>query len=231
MVFLKSYNFLLSKGANPYLINHAGYTAIEEGLMGKNKELIQKVFEEYNLSRSALPRTENLVEIKKYADQKHEKPAEELEKLEKLPEVRLSKGLDKYKIIKFINSTTTTLRQKKQTNASQSKYFNKFYESFQWNFGHDWGTKQCLIFKYENQGNLQERIISSRKAGYTKKGSQEDENQINLWLRQLIQALILLQHKISHCDRDNIFLDRYDVIKIGDIGLTKEEEDEGEDKE
>jgi len=170
-------------------------------------------------------------------------------------------GLNNFKIIKWINCSTTALIQHKQTHdkcvvkvrstlldqqkyeeekkvlssLSDSGYHTQFYASFSWNFGGDWGLKQCLIFKFEEKGNLRATIVSAsrKRKGFTKMGDKADEKQIIVWVRQIIQGLLILpEHKEYHRDLniDNIFLDCKNAIKISEPGMTKEIEEDKEKK-
>jgi len=73
--------------------------------------------------------------------------------------------------------------------------------------------------------HLQEHIVNySKKTSHTAKSIKDNERQIIDWSIQMCNALTFLHEKrIIHrkLKASNIFIDRDNTVKIGDIGLTK----------
>ena len=128
----------------------------------------------------------------------------------------LPQGLEKYRIIKFINSTFTCLVQDKSNDKKYAMKIRKnlhaiekyeeehktllkvsncdhlipFHEGFLWDFQGDWGMRWCLVYSYYEEGNLYAYIVSAReKKTLTGKGVKEDEKQIIDWMIQLSEGL------------------------------------------
>ena len=168
----------------------------------------------------------------------------------------LPQGLEKYKIIKFISSTFTCLIQDKVTEQqyamkirktlispdkyeeehkillklASSQYLIQFQEGFLWDFQGDWGVKWCLVYHYYWKGTLQANIVSAKqRKTITNKGFKEDERQIVDWASQLCEGLLFLHDQgIVHRNvkSSKIYLDQYNIAKLGDIGLTKDMEED-----
>ena len=77
----------------------------------------------------------------------------------------------------------------------------------------------CIIMDYADSGDLAERIKEQRRAE-----RYFPERRVALWFTQLVSAVDFLHYsKMIHRDIKpaNIFLHRRDVIKLGDLGLSK----------
>lgn len=157
----------------------------------------------------------------------------------------LPQGLEKYKIIKFISSTFTCLIQDKTTKEkyvmkirrtlttsdkyeeehkillklNSCDYIMKFHEGFLWDFQGDWGLKWCLVYTFYNTHILQQIVLTKDE------GKIISEKQIINWCFQLIDGLEYLHNNdIVHqnVNVSKIFIDEFNIVKLGDVGLTKE---------
>ena len=215
----------------------------------KYKELIEKCWHQESQNRPPIANV--LGELKAMSAN----ITPELEAL--LVVSNLPQGLQKYRIVKFIDSTLTCLIQdksndkkyamkiRKKLNAiekyeeehktllkvSSCYYVVQFHEGFLWDFQGDWGMKWCLVYSYYENGNLYAKIAEAKeRKTLTGKGIQEDERQVIDWIIQLSEGLSFL-HNMDIIHRNvkssKIFLDSFNGVKLGDIGLTKDlEEDE-----
>ena len=114
--------------------------------------------------------------------------------------------------------------------TSSCHYLIPYHEAFLWDFQGDWGMKWCIVYSYYENGNLYAYIVSAKEnKTLTGKGVKEDERQIIDWIIQLSEGLTVL-HNLDIIHRNvkssKIFLDSYNGVKLGDMGLTKDLEDE-----
>lgn len=149
-------------------------------------------------------------------------------------------GLDKYKIVVFINSSFTCKIKDKETKLTYSMKIRKelmplsiydneskillellecpylipFQESFLNDFGSDWGIKYCIVYPYYKT-TLIMKIYHAK--------SEQGETDIINWISQICEAVRMLhQRNIIHrkLQSSNIFLDHENIIKVGDIGIS-----------
>jgi len=85
-------------------------------------------------------------------------------------------------------------------------------------------TDCCLVLRYYEKGDLFQRIVDSKKTkSLTGKGQKEDELLIAKWMLELCRGVdVMHKEKVIHRDLKprNIFLDKSEILKIGDFGVS-----------
>lgn len=110
-------------------------------------------------------------------------------------------------------------------------YLIQYHMSFMHDFKADWGIKQCIVYSYYPKGNLQEYIVNQKPTLQQQQQQQrsliEEERHLFIWAYYLYKGLEALHAKnVIHqkLQSSNIFIDANDILKIGDIGLSKSQD-------